>query len=237
MKAVRSPADVEAAKVEAVEFFSTFETGPVTELTKEQALQLSKCTKLQEVLLVLPRGTAWQLVLPSPKVMARLGMKSPLMWACDEKVDWAVMAYFLAQPGMHLPWALEAVSEGVPNYNGVQDGEHPSVGRGITPLLGCLMDGHLPTQLQKCDMLLAKGACLTTRNRTGCTALHVAVQTGSPAATEWAIGRWCAAFPVPGCVDEPMDEYGYTARKRAEFLLERGDAVFAELLALFPEEV
>ncbi len=192
---------------------------------------------MQQVLLVLPRDTAWQLVLPSPKAMEYFGMMSPLLWACDAKVEPAVMEYFLAQPGMHLPWALEAVSEGVPYCNGVQDAEHPSVGRGITPLLGCLMDGNLPAQLQKCDMLLAKGACLTTRNRVGYTVLHVAVHTGSPAALVWAIGRWCAAFPAPGCVDEPMDKFGDTARDRAELLLERDNHVFEHLLALFPEHL
>ncbi len=140
----------------------------------------------------------------------------PVMWAStSSQVEPAVLEYFLEQPCMKSPWVLESISTGFGFGLGVPPEMRPCIGRGCTSLLKCVAIGGDPaTVIQKCQLLLNAGACLTARDRYGKSILHCAVRTCRPDVVKWAIDTWMTVFPEPGSVDGPTDLDGVTARVR-----------------------
>jgi hypothetical protein len=232
---LRTAAQLAAARAAVEAKLAEFAPGVVRELTAERASQLSECRTLAQVMQVLPLEHPWQLVLLSRDSVEEMWFRPTLHWACFDEIEAEVMAYLLTQPCMKLPWALEEVPEEMRFYDGVPEVMYPDVGRGLTPLLACIVDGKSENDLRKCDMLLAAGACLTARSPEGMCVLHLAVVSGYPAALRWAIAAWVAAFPEPGSVDQPRDLNGCTARNMLQLQL-HGPGV-QEMLQLFPQNL
>ena len=197
MATVRTPAEV--AHAEAV-LAATLSGIPTVDITVEQAKQLKKCTTLQGVHQVLGAGVPWNLAAPAKKVADKLGSTSVLHMACGPGVHPDVMAYFLGLPAMCCPAVLERVAAGVVHEAGVPPEAPLDIGRGITPLLACIMNmeahgANEAWQLAKCEALLGAGACLAARSRTGASVLQFVVRYGSDDVIRWAVAKWKATFP------------------------------------------
>jgi hypothetical protein len=238
---LRTAAEVTAAREAVVTALAAFPSGTVQELTFDLLRRLSECKTLADVHVVLPPTSKWQLALVDDGffenddhdygcgdddddddenvrdgIMEFFKGESPVLWAATASdVEPAVLEYFLEQPCMKFPWVLEAVSMGLCFERGVPPEMRPCIGRGCTPLSKCVAMGGLPsTIIQKCQLLLNAGACLTACDRHGQSILHCAVKSYNPEVVKWVIDTWVAAFPEPGSVDWPVDLDGVTPRDR-----------------------
>jgi hypothetical protein len=213
---LRTADQVAAARDEVVACLAGIGHDHLQEVTADMAEQLTRCRTLEDVLAVLPDAENWQLALPSDAVVEKLGGCTPLLWACYGYVDPAVMAYFLLQPGMQLPWVLEAVHQRSGYVAGVPPHLHPNIGRGKTPLLKCAEASHQQGQLEKCAMLLQSGACLTARNRYGNSILHDVFDAGHVPGASWVVHHWQATFPAPDSLHTAKNARNRSALEHAQ---------------------